>query len=169
MIKVVAALLILAATTWYLTLPLGSFVLDLPLLIVLGIIITFVSFKLLNNLVQPKKSITILFVLTLIIFYFASVSLYFNMPYMDWLHQSAAARYPFMKESPSGFHFMINSGILNIDYVNPADAPFYLHLFSTVFFISYILWLYLGVRLGIKLFDRKRPNHPCDPENLQNS
>jgi len=154
-IKNYIAALVIILFTWYIMLFFGSFLLDVPILLIIGFIIALVSLKLLPKLIHPRKSLIFLFVATLVIFYFASVSLYFNMPYVDFIHESAAERYPFMSESPSGFHFMINSGILNIDYVEHEDAPLALHLFSVVFFISYILWTYLGVRLGRLLFEKK--------------
>ncbi len=152
--NILVALLILAAT-WFIMLPLGSFLLDAPLLIIIGFIIAFVCIRLLKAIAHPRASIWILSIITMALFYYASVSLYFSMPYVDWLHEFAAL-FPYISESPSGFHFMINSGILNIDYVNPEDAPYYLHLISGVIFASYILWLYLGVRLGRAVFGRRK-------------
>ncbi len=150
--KITAALLIIL-TTWFLMLPFGSFVLDPGMLIVIGMIIVFVSTRLLARFADARWFIPALAVLTIAIFYLGSLSLYFNLPQADWLHQFAAL-FPLIKESPSGFNFMISSGILNFPYLLPEDAPFTLHLFSGFFFTTYPLWLYLGIRLGFRLMPR---------------
>lgn len=147
--KIIAALLITGAT-WLLMLPLGSFILDPVLLILIGIIIVFVSTRLLDRLIEPRYLTPVLAVLTIFIFYLGSLSLYFNLPQADWLHRFAAL-FPFIRESPSGFNFMINSGLLNLPYLYPEDAPFTLHLFSGFFFTTYTLWLYLGIKLGLRI------------------
>ncbi|GEM_PF-1482387 len=151
--KPLLALVILAGM-WFIMLPFGSFILDVPLLIILGLIIALICIKLLGSLVTPRLTLWGLSIITLVLFYYASVSLYFNMPYVDWLHEFAAL-FPLIGESPSGFYFMLTSGMFHVPYVNPADAPFYVHLMSGVFFTSYILWIYIGVRLGRMWFDKK--------------
>lgn len=151
-----AALLTIAAT-WLLMLPLGSFILDPVLLLLIGIIIVFVSRKLLSAVIHERFFIAALAVLTIVIFYLGSLALYFNLPQADWLHRFAAL-FPLIRESPSGFNFMINSGILNFPYLAPEEAPFTLHLISGFLFTIYPLWLYLGLRLGLRLI----PPPPAD-------
>jgi hypothetical protein len=148
--KVIAASLIISAT-WFLMLPLGSFVLDPGMLVLIGIVIVYVS----TRLLKAPSLIGLLAVPTVIIFYLGSLSLYFNLPQADWLHRFAAF-FPLIRESPSGFNFMINSGILNFPYLGPEEAPLTLHLFSGFFFATYPLWLYLGIRLGFKMMPQKQ-------------
>jgi len=153
--KILAASLLIAAT-WFLMLPLGSFVLDPVLLLLIGIIIVFVSTRLLARLINARILVPALAVLTIAIFYAGSLSLYFNLPQADWLHRFAALL-PLIRESPSGFNFMISSGLLNFPYLVPEEAPFTMHLFAGFFFATYPLWLYLGLRLGYRLMPQVTP------------
>lgn len=149
--KTIAAFLIMAAL-WLLMLPLGSFILDPALLLLIGIIIALVSAKLLKQLGR-RRLVPALAVPTIFIFYLGSLSLYFNLPQADWLHRFAAL-FPLIGESPTGFNFMLNSGILTLPYLYPEEAPFTLHLLSGVLFTLYPLWLYLGIKLGFRLMRR---------------
>ncbi len=147
--------LVITGLTWLLMLPLGSFILDPALLLIIGVIIVFVSVRLLGRFLPPRYLIPILAVLTIAVFYLGSLSLYFNLPQADVLHRFAAL-FPFMRESPSGFNFMINSGILSYPYISPEEAPFTLHLFSGFLFTLYPLWLFLGIRLGSRMVGAPR-------------
>ncbi len=153
--KIIAALLLIAAT-WFLMLPLGSFVLDPVLLLLIGIIIVFVSTRLLAGFVNARILVPVLAALTIAIFYAGSLSLYFNLPQADWLHRLAAL-FPLIRESPSGFNFMLSSGLLNFPYLAPEEAPFTVHLFAGFFFATYPLWLCLGLRLGFRLMPQVTP------------
>jgi hypothetical protein len=130
----------------FLDLIFGSFLLDPFLLIISGIVIVWISEKFLK-----KKFVFLISFLTLLIFYIGSVSLYLNLPYVNFLYEIASL-FPLIKKSPSGFNFMINSGVFNIPYNKPEEAPFYLHLISGVIFATYPLYLYLGIKFGNKLF-----------------
>lgn len=143
--KIAVAALIIGAT-WLLMLPLGSFILDPVLLLLIGVIIVLVS-RSLNRFIDARYLTPALAVLTLGIFYLGSLSLYFNLPQADWLHRFAAL-FPVIRESPSGFNFMINSGLLGLPYLYPEEAPFTLHLLSGFLFTIYPVWLYLGIKLG---------------------
>lgn len=133
---------------WILDLIFGSFLLDPFLLIISGIVIFYVCSRFLN-----KRFISLLYLLTILIFYAGSLSLYFNLPYANFLYRIAEF-FPLMGSSPSGFNFMINSGIFHIPYTKPEDAPFYLHLVAGFIFATYPVWLYLGIKSGEKIFKK---------------
>lgn len=150
--KIMAATLILAM--WVIMLPLGSFLLDPGLLILIGLLIVYIGRRLLGRYLKEQISIPLLSVATMALFYWASLSLYFNRPGADFLHRFAAL-FPLIGESPSGFNFMLGSGIMKWPYITPQEAPFYVHLAGGFIFATYPLWLYLGVRLGCKLMPKK--------------
>ncbi|HPU00908.1 MAG: hypothetical protein GX890_08935 [Firmicutes bacterium] len=146
--KLLAAAIILAM--WLIMMPLGSFLLDPGLLILIGLLIVYIARRLLGQQVKEQIFIPLLAAVTLVIFYWGSLSLYFNQPYVDFLHRFAAL-FPLIGESPSGFNFMLCSGIFNCPYITPQEAPFYVHLAGGFIFATYPLWLYLGIRLGCRL------------------
>jgi len=146
--KLLAAAIILAM--WLIMMPLGSFLLDPGLLILIGLLIVYIARRLLGQQVKEQIFIPLLAAVTLVIFYWGSLSLYFNQPYVDFLHRFAAL-FPLIGESPSGFNFMLGSGIMKWPYITPQEAPFYVHLAGGFIFATYPLWLYLGIRLGCRL------------------
>lgn len=138
---------------WFFNLTLGSFLLDPGLLIFSGCVIVYVSVRFLYKKYKFRKFISLLSLLTILIFYLGSLSLYFNVSHLNFLYK-LAAWFPLVGDSPSGFNFMINSGVFNFPYVKPADAPFCFHLIAGFIFTTYPVWLYLGVRLGYILFGK---------------
>ena len=123
--KIMAATLILAM--WVIMLPLGSFLLDPGLLILIGLLIVFIVRRLLGRHLKEQIFIALLAAATLALFYWGSLSLYINRPGVDFLHRFAAL-FPLIGESPSGFNFLLCSGILKCPYITPHEALFYVHL-----------------------------------------
>lgn len=119
-----------------------SFLIDPFLLVGCGALIVWLRNRHLYRLTQ--RATPLLAVLTLLIFWFASISLYLNLGWFDWL-------WLWMGRSACGRDFMINSGVFSFEYVNTAGL---IDGIALLLFILYILWLYCGVFLGYLMFGR---------------
>ncbi len=119
-----------------------SFLLDPFLLMAVGIFIVWLNVR---HLMKSGKSyIWALSLLTLILFWSISISLYFNLPWVHWIAELCHAQ--------NGRDWMINSGVFHFDIEN---LPDFAHVLSGFLFATYPLWLWLGIQLGHILFGRK--------------
>jgi hypothetical protein len=74
---------------------------------------------------------------TMAIFYGVSVPLYLNRSWTQPIWRACRAR--------SGRDWMLNSGVLRLDDVNPSPR---VHATAAAIFATYPLWLALGIRAG---------------------
>ena len=130
---------------WLLIFPLGSFLIDPFLLIALGCLIVYVSVRVVSTPGVRRALVLLLCVVTLVIFYVCSVSLYLELPWIGWMWRLCGAE--------SGRDWMLNSGVLNLEYV---DTQVHVHLIAGALFTLYPLWVYLGVRVGRRCWDRAK-------------
>lgn len=134
-----------------------SFLLDPLLLIGFGILWVGISVR----LIYPKSSyrgwIGLFSLLTLIFFWSVSISLFYNLSWVNWMIWFCQHIPPF-RPPKNGLDWMINSGVLTL--INPDkvksvnDLSTGAKFLSWVLFLLYPLWLYLGVTLGHILFGR---------------
>ena len=74
---------------------------------------------------------------TVATFLVTSVSLYLNLRWVDWLARLCRAE--------NGRDWMLNSGVLDIDHRRAGRGT---HAASAALFLTYPLWLWLGLRRG---------------------
>jgi hypothetical protein len=117
-----------------------TFLIDPPLLFVLGGISYLIGDPLATRTHLPVAKILATFSLCIIIF--TSTSLYLNMSYMDWFWL------PFQPAVSSGRDLMINSGIFSFDYVNTAGITDVLAFIQVLLFP---IWTYMGIRTYLAL------------------
>ncbi len=142
--KIKGVLAILALLfCWVLIFPLGSFLIDPFLLIMLGSLIVYASVRFLYKRSKYRGFIFFLSLITLAIFYICSVSLYLDLPWIGWMWRMCGAE--------TGRDWMLNSGVFHLNYTTPAVHT---HLIAGFLFTLYPLWLYLGIRLGYILFGK---------------
>ncbi len=77
----------------------------------------------------------------LVIFYACSISLWLDLPWIEWMAHMCGAE--------TGRAWMLNSGVFHFDYRAPPSLA--LDVFVVVFFASYVGWLLLGARAGARL------------------
>lgn len=106
-----------------------SFLVDPPLLVASG--------TALSKSGLSEDTVRVLEKATAATFLFGSISLYFNAPWMNWF-----ARF-FRCES--GRDLMINSKVFRFEHRRPRT---WVHGLSALIFVTYPLWLKLGVELG---------------------
>ena len=119
-----------------------SFMMDPLLLLGMGIAGAVLSAKRLH---KNFWFIYIFSALVLALFYGISVSLYVNMDFVRPMWEMMGAK--------SGLDWMLNSGVLHLNYSWPITDPKILGA-SILLFCTYPFWLYLGVFLGYMLFGR---------------
>ena len=121
--------------------PYDSFLLDPFLLFIIGIVLVAVASRGLKW--RLKWFIFAASLIVLIIFWVCSVSLYFDLPWIEWMWRMCGAE--------SGRDWMINSGVFNFDYRNVSEAG---HVFCGFMFALYPIWLRCGLHIGYILFGR---------------
>ncbi len=115
--------------------PYDSFLLDPLLLFLTGL---GVSWLLARQPVRVRPAVmqgTV--VVTLIVYWGTSVSLYFDLAWTRWLWEMCGAE--------TGRDWMLNSGIFHFDYRHPGWPT---HLISLLIFTTYPFWLLAGLALG---------------------
>ena len=117
-----------------------TFLIDPPLLIVFGAVSFLIGEKLQDRTTLPIGRILSVFSLSVILF--MSISLYLNMPFMDWFW------IPFQPAATSGRNLMINSAIFSFESVNTAGLT---DALAFVQILLYPIWLYVGIRLFLRL------------------
>ncbi|MEW5945847.1 MAG: hypothetical protein AB1742_06575 [bacterium] len=122
--------------------PYDSFLLDPFLLYASGVALVGVSSRALKW--RWKWFLPAACAAVMAIFWVCSVSLYFDLPWIEWMWRMCGAE--------SGRDWMINSGVFNFDYGNVSEAG---HLLCGFMFALYPLWLKLGVDGGKVLFGRR--------------
>ncbi len=81
----------------------------------------------------------------LVVFYSVSISLWFDLAWVDWFAHAFGGK--------TGRDFMLNSGVLHVfEYTPPASTG--VAVFATCFFVSYVFWLALGARVGARIAAR---------------
>ena len=125
-----------------------SFLLDPILLIVIGVVVSFLPEIGLHRIL--RKPVLVLSVVTVALFW--SVG---GLLYLDYLN------FPWLGKAGSGRHFMWNSGAELIGLKPPIDVSFtYVNPFCTLnivavlLFAAYPLFLYLGVYAGSKILSK---------------
>ncbi len=88
--------------------------------------------------------------LILAIFYSVSISLWFNLPWVDGFVHA-------MPPAETGRDWMLNSGVFTLDHRSRPSLA--LQVFAAAFFASYLGWLALGARVGSKLAARPSSGH----------
>jgi hypothetical protein len=82
----------------------------------------------------------------LAVFYAFSISLWFDLDWVDWMaHMCGAA---------TGRDWMLNSGVFHFDYSGSPSIA--LDALVVIFFASYTGWLLLGARAGTRLAAARR-------------
>jgi len=132
-----------------------SFIIDPFLLVAVGLLVVFLSVKFLNKRFPKFKKYIAwsLFILAIFIFWAIAGALY-----LDFLNVSALGAYG------SGNNFMWNSGVevfglepffkfTTPTYMNVRDP---MNILAFAIFLTYPLFLYLGVRIGRILFKKAR-------------
>lgn len=133
-----AALVVLALVL--VGLAVDSFLIDPFLLMPTGIALRIIHEK----RVAPKSErwLRIAWVLYVLFFYSVSVSLYFDLAWVDPLAKWCGAA--------SGRDWMINSGVFHLYKVGDEVSPLG-HAISAALFALYPMWLLIGDRIGRKL------------------
>lgn len=125
-----------------------SFLLDPILLIVIGVVVSFLPGIGLHRIL--RKPVLVLSVVTVALFW--SVG---GLLYLDYLN------FPWLGKAGSGRHFMWNSGAeliglrppidVSVTYANPFCS---LNIVAVLLFAIYPLFLYLGVYAGSKILSK---------------
>ena len=115
--------------------PYDSFLLDPFLLFITGFCMAWIASKRPPH-VRPLI-FRLMFVVTMIIYWGTSVSLYFDLEWTRWLWEMCGAA--------TGRDWMLNSGVFHFDYVHPSITT---HVVSFLIFTTYPFWLILGWVLG---------------------
>lgn len=145
--------LIVWFATFLACMPLGSFVIDPFLLLWFGTLNVLVTVRVLYKKTKFRGWISVFSILTMANFYLVSVSLYFNLQWVDWLRVICIYLSP-VHPPDNGYDWMINSGLFNFPWRNPSEAPPHVQLLSGFLFAFYPFWLYLGTRLGYILYGK---------------
>lgn len=122
-------------------LPYDSFLIDGPWLVSIGWLLGKLTNRFQKDEAKNRKARWSLGIVTMFVFWFTSISLYFNKEWTRWIWE--------MCKAESGRDWMINSGVFNFDHENVSTRG---HFIAAVFFITYPLWL----AAGFKLADRKK-------------
>lgn len=129
--------------------PYDSFLIDPFLLFIIAFLVTFFTRSMQP---EPRKKLRIaLALLTAVVFWGTSVSLYFNLEWTRWIWEMCYAA--------SGRDWMINSGVFHFDYENPGIMT---HVLSALCFVTYPIWYGLGFFFGL-LKDPVVQSHPGMP------
>jgi len=125
-----------------------SFLIDPVLLIVIGVAITFLAKRGLQEVL--KRPVLILAVVTIALFWSIGGLLYLD--YLD---------FPWLGNAGSGRHFMWNSGVeliglkppidVSVTYANPFST---LNILAVLLFAAYPLFLYLGMYIGSRILSK---------------
>jgi len=125
-----------------------SFLIDPVLLIVIGVAITFLAKRGLQEVL--KRPVLILAVVTIALFWSIGGLLYLD--YLD---------FPWLGNAGSGRHFMWNSGVeliglkppidVSVTYANPFST---LNILAVLLFAAYPFFLYLGMYIGSKILSK---------------
>jgi hypothetical protein len=124
--------------------PYDSFLIDPFLLLAIGIVIVAITSRIIKW--RWKSSISFLSVLTMIIFWGTSVSLFFDLRWTQWIWRMCGAS--------SGRDWMVNSGVFHFSrsaIYNMNDGAL---LICGAMFALYPLWLKMGIEIGYILFGR---------------
>jgi hypothetical protein len=82
--------------------------------------------------------------LILVVFYSVSISLFFDLAWVDGFARACGAA--------TGRDWMLNSGVFHFDYAAPPSTG--VKLFAAACFASYIGWLALGAQVGSRIWAR---------------
>ncbi|MEZ0229911.1 MAG: hypothetical protein ACAI25_14905 [Planctomycetota bacterium] len=85
----------------------------------------------------------------LVIFYSVSISLWFNLAWVDGFAQA-------MPRAETGRDWMLNSGVFHFEHATPSRAA---RIFSACFFATYPGWLALGAHAGARIWARPPIGH----------
>jgi len=120
--------------------PFDSFLIDVFWLIGLGILVAW-----LNAAIPGKHLVEILSVIVLACFWVTGIGLYCEWSAFAWMWKMCGAE--------SGRDWMINSGVLHLDWQNLTTGS---HIFFGTLLAAYPLWLYAGLRIGYSIFGRRK-------------
>ena len=128
-----------------------SFLIDPILLVLCGIIEVGLYVKVLQKKFKSEKILLVLSIIVVVVFWLIA-----GLLYLDYLNM------PGLGEYGRGNHFMWNSGIelLGFEPFVDTSVPTYvkpfgiLNILALMIFLSYPIWLYLGIRLGYALLDK---------------
>jgi hypothetical protein len=120
-----------------------SFIFDVPALLVLGAAEVYLCVRYLYKKSRRRWALPLMGLGTVGIFWLWSLALYLECPWAAWMWKICGAE--------SGRDWMINSGILNIQW---EDGGVMMHLIAGALFALYPFWLWLGVQIGYMLFGR---------------
>ena len=116
--------------------PYDSFLLDPLLLFVTGLCASWIIAH--RPLHHRPWALKITVAVTLVIYWGTSVSLYFDLEWTRWLWEMCGAQ--------TGRDWMLNSGLFHFEFRQPGWLT---HLLSVLIFMTYPLWLALGLALGM--------------------
>lgn len=112
-----------------------TFLIDPPLLIIFGFLCYIIGEKLRE---RTRLPITLaLAIFTMATIWFMSISLYLNMPHMDWFWQA-------FPPATSGKELMINSNLFAFESVNTAGL---VDAIAFLIIATYPIWLYIGLKV----------------------
>ena len=120
-----------------------SFLLDVPALVILGAAEVYACVRWIYKRTKRRYALPVMALCTLAIFWGWSLALYLELPGARWMWTMCGAE--------SGRDWMINSGILNLNW---QGAGVITHLISGALLMLYPFWLWLGVQVGFILFGR---------------
>lgn len=109
--------------------PYDSFLIDPPWLVAIGVLIA--------RLTGAGRARNALVAATLAAFLSTSVSLYLNLGWSAWIAELCGAE--------NGRDWMLNSGVFHLAY---EDVGWGTHSVAIALFVTYPLWLWVGVRIG---------------------
>lgn len=124
--------------------PYDSFLIDPPWLLLNGLLI--------GRFVRSRALRAVAGGATVAVFVVTSVSLYFDARWTDWIVRLCRAR--------SGRDWMLNSGVFQFEFENVGWRT---HAVSAALFLTYPLWLVLGVRIGLALRRRDESRDDTEP------
>ncbi len=85
----------------------------------------------------------------LVIFYSVSISLWFNLPWVDGFVHA-------MPRATTGRDWMLNSGVFHFEHHEPSGIA---RAFAVCFFATYPGWLLLGAHAGSRIWARPAADH----------
>ena len=114
-----------------------SFLIDYPLLVVIGIVAVWLNNRFFSKF--GKYSLHVIFVIIIAIFWGVSISMYLNL-------------FP-VPPYESGTEFMLNSWVFQ--GLNNTENTATVDMLATFVFAAYPVWLFVGVLLGLKIFEQE--------------
>ncbi|MBI4362719.1 MAG: hypothetical protein HY558_06045 [Euryarchaeota archaeon] len=123
-----------------------SFLIDVPLLFVAGVLINYVSVRFLMGRLGPGPThdhiVLYLCGAVLVVFYLFSISLFLDLPWVEPMWRMLGAR--------SGIDWQVNSGVFHFNAVWPPGRE--MVGVAILAFVSYPFSLWLGAQAGIILY-----------------